>query len=80
MYLKLPVRSDAPGLSSTWARKLAPRLMGERVRVGRMGGRVGGKERGREGKRKGEREGGREGGGREGGREAGILSLTLYTL
>lgn len=25
-YLKLPVRSEAPGLNNTWVRKLAPRL------------------------------------------------------
>jgi len=25
-YLKLPVKSDAPGLSKTWVIKLAPRL------------------------------------------------------
>lgn len=28
-YLKLPVKSDAPGLSKTWVMKLAPRLQKE---------------------------------------------------
>lgn len=32
-YLKLPVKSDAPGLSKTWVKKLAPRLWKKKIRL-----------------------------------------------